>query len=290
MRLNRAFQETLLSIILVINNKEETMPNSPTESLDILKHNRAAWDRQASMKCEWSLPVDSQTIAAAKKGDWQIHLTPGPLPKDWLSNVKDQRILCLASAGGQQAPVLAAAGADVTVFDISDSQLAQDRMVALRDGLGLKTVQGDMRDLSTFGDSSFDCILHPISNQYVPDIRPVWRECFRVLRREGKLLSSFFNPVVFVADRNPEDVAQGIIRPRFKLPYSDTRDLRPEELAERQSSGNALIFGHSLSEQISGQLEAGFILKGFHEEDQPNPRFVIEKFVPTFLATYACRP
>ena len=266
------------------------MPNSPIENLDILKHNRAAWDRQASMKCEWSLPVDSETIMAAKNGDWQVHLTPGPLPDGWLPDVKGLRVLCLASAGGQQAPMLAAAGADVTVFDISDSQLEQDRMVARRDGLSLKTVQGDMRDLSEFKDTSFDCILHPISNQYVPDIRPVWRECFRVLRREGKLLSSFFNPVVFVADRNPEDVVQGIIRPRFKLPYSDTRDLRPEELAERQSSGSTLIFGHSLSEQINGQLEAGFVLKGFHEDNQPNPRFVIEKFLPSFLATYAYKP
>lgn len=35
-------------------------------------------------------------------------------------------------------------------------------------------------------------------------MRPVWHECFRVLRPEGgRLLSSLFNPVVFVADRSP---------------------------------------------------------------------------------------
>ncbi|MCR2721536.1 class I SAM-dependent methyltransferase, partial [Salmonella enterica] len=79
--------------------------------------------------------------------------------------------------------------ADVTVFDLSARQLEQDRAVARRDGLALTAVQGDMRDLSVFADQSFDVVFHPISNLYVPDVRPVWRECFRVLRPGGSLLS-----------------------------------------------------------------------------------------------------
>lgn len=68
---------------------------------------------------------------------WQVHLTPTPVDDAWLGNVKDKKILCLASAGGQQAPVLAAAGANVTVFDFSQKQLDQDKMVAERDNLTL---------------------------------------------------------------------------------------------------------------------------------------------------------
>lgn len=267
------------------------MPESTTQFPNVLEHNRAAWNRQAAQQCEWSRPVDPQVIADARNGDWRVHLTPSALPAGWLpDDVRGVRILCLASAGGQQAPVLSAAGAHVTVLDVSDEQLAQDDMVARRDGLTLTTMQGDMRDLSRFEDASFDVIFHPISNQYVPDIGPVWRECFRVLRGGGRLLSSFFNPVVFVADRNAQDMAQGIIRPRFNVPYSDLRDLTPDELAAKQSSGDALIFGHSLTDQIGGQLEAGFVLKGFIEDEQPNPRFVIDRFLPTFIATYAVKP
>ncbi|MDQ0256328.1 2-polyprenyl-3-methyl-5-hydroxy-6-metoxy-1,4-benzoquinol methylase [Evansella vedderi] len=48
------------------------------------------------------------------------------------------KILCLPSGGGQQGPILAAAGADVTVIDISKKQLEQDGKVAKRDGLTLK--------------------------------------------------------------------------------------------------------------------------------------------------------
>jgi SAM-dependent methyltransferase len=266
------------------------MPALPTHEFNVFDHNRTAWDRQATNRCEWSQPVGPDVIAAARRGDWNVHLTPNALPRDWLPDVQAQRILCLASGGGQQAPVLAAAGADVTVFDASALQLEQDEMVARRDGLELKIVQGDMRDLSVFADASFDVIFHPISNLYVPDVRPVWRECFRVLRAGGgRLLSSFFNPVVFVADRSPELAEQGVIRPRFRVPYSDVRDLSPAELAQKQSNGEALVFGHSLGEQIGGQLEAGFVLKGFYEDKQPKPRFVIDNFLPTFLATLAVK-
>jgi len=61
-------------------------------------------------------------------------------------------------------------------------------------------------------------------------------------------------------------------------------------LADKQQRGEALVFGHSLSEQIGGQLEAGFVLTGFYEDNQPNPRFVIDRYLPTFLATRAGKP
>ncbi len=183
----------------------------PGYEIDILAHNRAVWDRQAAAQCEWSRPVGRELIAAARNGQWDVHLTPRPMPKEWLGDLVGKRILCLASAGGQQAPVLAAVGALVTVMDISGEQLQQDRMVAERDGLALATVQGDMCNLSIFPDAQFDLIFHPISNLYVPDVRPVWRECHRVLKSGGALLASFYNPVVFIGDRDPTYLEQGVI-------------------------------------------------------------------------------
>ncbi|NIG73829.1 class I SAM-dependent methyltransferase [Klebsiella sp. Ap-873] len=265
------------------------MPDTLTHSSDLLEYNRAAWDALARQQCQWSQPVSADIIAQAREGEWQIHLTPGQLPASWLPNVQGKRILCLASAGGQQAPVLAAAGAEVTVYDLSQEQLNKDRFVAQRDNLTLTFVQGDMRDLSRFADESFDYIIHPISNQYVPDIRPVWRGCYRVLARGGKLLSSFFNPIVFIGDRAANYAEQGVIRPRFSLPYSDVNDLTADELAAKQARGEAFVFGHSLAEQIGGQLEAGFVLAGFYEDKQPNPRFLIDQFMPTFIATCAIK-
>jgi len=262
-----------------------------TDPIDLLTHNQAAWNRQAAQGCAWSAPVSAEEIANARAGNWSAaRLTPGPLPAGWLEQVRGRRILCLAAGGGQQAPILAAAGADVTVFDFSEGQLDQDRKVAAREGLDLRCVQGDMRDLSVFADASFDVIFHPISNLYIPDVRPVWRECARVLAPQGELLSSFWNPVVFVADRDPALTAQGVVRPNRRLPYSDLAHLSADELAAKRERGEALVFGHTLADQIGGQLDAGLVLTGFHEDWQPHPRFVVENVMPTFMATKAMKP
>ncbi|MFM9435033.1 SAM-dependent methyltransferase [Janthinobacterium sp. CG_23.3] len=259
------------------------MPN--TSPFNVLSHNADAWDLQARANGAWSQPVSSAVIAAAKLGHWHIYLTPGPLPSDWLGNVAGKRVLCLAAAGGQQAPVLAAAGADVTVFDLSNEQLAKDAMVARRDGLSLTLVQGDMRDLSCFADASFDLVVHPVSNQYAPVIEPIWEECYRVLDHGGALLSSFFNPAVFIADRDPAYAAEGLIRPRYQVPYSDLIDLDQAAIAGKREQGQPMLFGHSLASQIGGQLSAGFVIAGFIEEMHTPARFEIEKFMPSFIAT-----
>lgn len=260
-----------------------------SSTFDVIDHNRQAWDRQASQHCEWSRPVTPEMIADARAGKWQARLTPGDLPKGWLQDVHGKKILCLASAGGQQAPILAAAGAEVTVFDLSERQLDQDRLVAEREGLSLTTVQGDMRDLSVFPDDVFDVVFHPISNLYVPDIQPVWRECHRVLKKGGRLLASFFNPVVFVGDRDPSYARQGLVRPVYALPFVEAEHLAADVVQAKVDNGEALVFGHSLATQIDGQLQAGFVLAGFHEDWQPAPRFVIDGFVPTFIATCAVK-
>lgn len=258
--------------------------------MDIIKHNAISWDKQAELQNEWSRPISSEAVEIAKNGQWEIHLTKKALPESWLpKQLKNKDILCLASAGGQQAPVLAAAGANVTVFDISEKQLELDRYVAKRNHLTLKTIQGDMSNLFGITDGSFDYIIHPISNLYVPDLTPVWRECYRVLRSQGVLLASFYNPILFVFEKNKELEEKGLLKPKFKLPYSDISHLESSILDQKTSSKDALIFGHTLTSQISGQLEAGFLLSGFYEDEHPSPRFLIEEYMQTMIATKAIK-
>ena len=125
-------------------------------------------------------------IARAREGDWSVVLIGyEPVPRDWFPAALAGRRCCAWPPGGQQGPVLAAAGARVTVFDNSPRQLARDQEVAAREGLVLQTVLGDMRDLSAFPDASFDVVFHPVSNVFCPEITPVWQEAFRVLRPGG---------------------------------------------------------------------------------------------------------
>ncbi|MDO8955066.1 MAG: class I SAM-dependent methyltransferase [Gammaproteobacteria bacterium] len=262
----------------------------PITPVNIQQHNSQAWNKAVDQQCQWTQPVSSEIIAAAKQGKWQVSLTHKPFPTHWLAEVKGLDILCLASGGGQQAPVLAAAGANVTVFDNSAKQLAQDQMVADRDGLSLKIIQGDMRDLSQFADASFDVVFHPISNLYVPNIRGVWQEAHRVLRSGGKLLSSFYNATVFIFDKDPELQEQGLLRPKYPLPYSCLSSLSDEERDAKIKAGEPLYFGHSLTDQIGGQTDVGFLIAGFYEDNFGAKRFLIEEFLPTYIATYAIKP
>jgi SAM-dependent methyltransferase len=254
--------------------------------MDVLTHNRCAWDLEVAKGNRWTVPVSSAAIASARRGEWEVMLTPTrPVPRAWFPPVVGLDVLGLASGGGQQGPVLAAAGARVTVLDNSPRQLEQDRMVATRDGLSVATVQGDMADLP-YGDASFGLVFHPCSNSFVPDVRPVWREAFRVLRPRGVLLAGFVNPVAYAFDEAPGPAGEFMLRHR--LPYSDLASLGAAERERLIASGEPLSFSHSLEAQIGGQLEAGFLLAGLFEDAWAGEP--LSAYFPLCVATRAVRP
>jgi SAM-dependent methyltransferase len=259
----------------------EGLPRTPA---DVAARNRAAWNRQVELGNPWTVPVSAETIAAARRGEWSVVLTPTkPVPREWFGDLRGARVLGLASGGGQQGPVLAAAGARVTVFDNSPRQLDRDRAVADRDGLDLRLELGDMADLSRFPDGGFDLIFHPVSNVFVADVLPVWREAYRVLRPGGALLAGFCHPVLFLVDEDLKEGDPAVLR--GTVPYSDLTARSPEEIARRLEAGEPLQFGHGLDAQIGGQLEAGFVLTGFYEDRLPGDP--LDRYLPLCAATRA---
>jgi len=260
-----------------------------TSEFDAAAHNRAAWDREVETGNEWTVPVGPEVIAAARAGTWSVVLIGyDPVPRDWFPDpFAGTDVLCLASGGGQQGPVLAAAGANVTVLDNSSRQLAQDRLVADRDGLELTTVLGDMRDLSAFADASFDMVFNPVSNLFCPDLAPVWRECYRVLRPGGELLTGFLNPDVYIFDADANENRRELIV-RHALPYSDVTHLSAAERERLWGLDSPVEFSHTLTEQIGGQLDAGFVITGFRE--CPHHADATAQFMPGYFATRAIKP
>lgn len=152
-------------------------------------------------------------------------------------------------------------------------------------GLDLTIVQGDMRALSFFPDERFDLIFHPVSNVFVPDVLPVWREAYRVLQHGGSLLAGFMNPVEYIFD--PELQKQGIYQAKYRLPYSDVTSITPEEHARIFGKEEALEFSHTLEEQIGGQIAAGFVITGFYESERAADP--IAQFMPSYIATRALK-
>jgi SAM-dependent methyltransferase len=255
------------------------------DNFDPVAHNREAWDREVASGNQWTVPVGPDVIARARAGDWSVVLIGDyPIARDWLpAELRASDLLCLASGGGQQGPVLAAAGAAVTVFDNSPRQLGRDQEVARREGLAIRTVLGDMRDLSAFGDASFDVVFHPVSNVFCPDLAPVWREAYRVLRPGGTLLAGFMNPDIYIFDGAALDRGELVVR--HELPFS-TLDLPPAE--RRRTYGDGPIeYSHSLTAQIGGQLAAGFILTHLIEgSDDEEPS---GKYMPRYISTRAVK-
>jgi SAM-dependent methyltransferase len=255
--------------------------------MDIRAYNRNAWDKEVERGNRWTIPVTSEEVAAAREGDWSLLLTPTiPVPRSWFPpDLQGIDLLCLASGGGQQGPILAAAGANVTVLDNSPAQLERDRQVAARDALRLLTVEGDMADLQMFQDKSFDLIFHPVSNLFVPDVLPVWREAYRVLRHGGILLAGTSNPVMYIFDTFK--LGKGELEVKNSLPYSDLDSLNEAERQQWIDQDLPLEFSHTLEEQIGGQLQAGFVLTGFYED--VDPENVLCQYTPLFISTRAVK-
>jgi len=51
---------------------------------------------------------------------------------------------------------------------------------------------------------------------------------------------------------------------------------------------NQLEFGHTLDDQIGGQLAAGFMLIGFYEDIDPDT--ILGKHIPSYIATRVVKP
>ena len=119
-------------------------------------------------------------------------------------------MLGLASGGGQQMPIFAALGADCTVLDYSPLQIQSEELVAQREGYAIRCIRGDMTKPLPFADGEFDLIFHPVSNCYVQEVRPIWRECFRVLKPGGILLAGTDHYVNYIVDEKEERIVNSL--------------------------------------------------------------------------------
>lgn len=237
-------------------------------------------DRWIAEGWEWGVPIDHETYEKAKSGSWDVLLTPTkPVPHEWFGELKGKKVLGLASGGGQQMPIFTALGAECTVLDYSPAQLESERLVAQREGYAIEIVRADMTKPLPFADESFNLIFHPVSNCYVEEVEPIWRECWRVLKYGGVLLAGLDNGVNFYFDDAEEKIA-------FTMPFNPVKNEEHRKFLADQDCG--MQFSHSLTDQIGGQLRAGFRLADVYE-DTNGAGNLHEHNIPTFWATRAVK-
>ena len=169
-------------------------------------------------------------------------------------------------------PVFAALGAKCTVLDYSSRQIQSEIMVSQREGYSIEIIQADMTKRLPFEDNCFDMIFHPVSNCYVEEVLPIWKECYRVLKPGGTLLSGLDNGINFIVDENEEKIIH-------KLPYNPLKN--PDQ---RTDPNEGFQFSHTLEEQIGGQLKAGFQLLDVYE-DTNGEGHLHDLSIPSFWAS-----
>jgi SAM-dependent methyltransferase len=155
---------------------------------DIARYNAERWRRLVEANAVFTQPkLDLDANTARTMVD----------PENKLGDLSGRRVLCLAAGGGQQSAAFAWLGAQVTVFDLAEGQLARDRQAAEHYGFSIQAIQGDMRDLSALPAATFDLVWQPYSLNFVPDSRLVFAQVRRVLRQGGLYYFACANPFFF---------------------------------------------------------------------------------------------
>lgn len=247
---------------------------------DYIKLNKERWN---TVKNDYTEPFTHEEIEKRKGKPIEVGLTVGKLvPELWFEKTKGKKILGLACGGGQQGPIFALKGYDVTIMDFSKSQLEKDDMVAQRENLQIKTVQGDMTKPFPFEDEIFDIVFNPVSNVYIEELENVYKEASRVLKKGGLLMVGFMNPWIYMYDADVVwDKPEEELFLKYSLPFN-SRQLEEE--------GKIIInpeygyeFSHTLETQIRGQLKNGLAMIDFYESCDKRNR--LTKFGNDYIAT-----
>ncbi|MCC0680758.1 class I SAM-dependent methyltransferase [Clostridioides sp. ES-S-0005-03] len=242
--------------------------------------NSKTFDKWNKEGWEWGQPISHEVFERAKAGDWFVVLTPTkPVPKNWFCDMKNTKILGLASGGGQQMPIFTALGAQCTVLDYSTSQLLSEKKVAEREKYSIELVQADMAKPLPFKDESFGLIFHPVSNCYVEDVLPIWKECYRILKKGGILLSGLDNGINFVFNEEGTEF-------QYRLPFNPLKNKNIYDESIQNDWG--IQFSHTIEEQIGGQLQAEFILTDIYQDTNGSGN-LHEFNIPSFYATRAVK-
>jgi SAM-dependent methyltransferase len=214
-------------------------------------HNRRAWDKLVSQRQRHTTPARDDDFARplnAVNAD------------GWLGqSIAGKRVMCLAAGGGRQSALYAAAGAIVTVVDLSPAMLALDRQVATERNLNIRTIETSMDDLSVLAAGEFDVVVQPVSTCYVPDVSRVYREVARVTAPFGLYISQHKQPASLQADVRPGAHGYAIVEPYYR------QGPLPAVQGSQHREPGTLEYLHRWEELLGGLCRAGFVIEDLIE-------------------------
>lgn len=246
---------------------------------EISRANSRAWDKEEETGSWWSKIVDESLIAKAREGNLELRITTErTVPESWSKMLKDKSVLVLCGGGGQQTPLIAAYGGDVTSIDISENQIEKDREALSRYSLKAKTIVGDVLSLP-FEDESFDAVVNPISLNFVSDLNKAYSEIDRVLKKGGVFMMGIANPVLYIFD---EKKMEKKLKVKYTLPFSADKSLSEREYKKRIERNDTIEFSHTLESIITPLLRRGFVIEDFFTDralSEPTDSYISDAFL-----------
>ena len=226
--------------------------------------NKRHWERMVKEGCGFTRPwLNLNRTLLRQYAQGQLDPVPAPLiemyPANVLADIEGKDVLCLASGGGQQSAVFGLLGARVTVVDLTEGQLGGDRTAAAHYGYEVVTICADMRDLSCISDGTFNLVYQAPSMAYIPDVRPVYTEVFRVLKPNGVYRVCFTNPAIEFVDWNSWD-GEGY---RITKPYAERI-----ERGEEDGVGGSIQFRHYMADIFNKLIAVGFSIQQVEDDPQ----------------------
>ena len=261
----------------------ENGSDSSVSKVTLLK-NAAAWDRLAKAHDALASPACDEAFTDPR--NWLG--TGGPADRPWLpSSLRGLEVLCLAAGGGKHGPIYAAAGASVTVVDLSASMLDLDRQVARERKLHLELIQSSMDELTMLKNDHFDLVIHPVSSCYLSSLKQVFSEIVRVCRPGGLYMSQHKSP------RSLQSSLQPNLNGRYELLFpecqsADNSGALPPAPPSRLREAGTDEFVHSLTDILGGICRAGFSIEDFFEPNEGDQEAVRGSFThrAAFLPPY----
>ncbi len=192
---------------------------------DNISQIRSAYDR-------WSTHYDTDHNRT-RDLDAHIFRTHGP-------SVRGRAVLELGCGTGKNTELLAATCREVTAIDVSGGMLAiaRERITPAH----VQFVEQDICTTWPVPDASIDLVVSNLVLEHVQDLRPVYAEAARVLRKGGKLYLSELHPM---------------------------RQLRGTQARFTDSTSGETVqvpaFHHSVSEFVNTALASGFTLRALGE-------------------------
>jgi ubiquinone/menaquinone biosynthesis C-methylase UbiE len=195
---------------------------------------------------------------------------PGEKQLGIIGTVEGLEVLDVGCGGGQNAIALMKWGAkSVTGVDQSSSQLDHAKRLAEKEHVPVTFIKADIEDMLILSDNSYDLTVSTSAMNYVSSIERVFKECARVLKPNGRLVTCMAHPLWLVLGEALEYRDFTRLANYFEV-NREKRDWN------RQNGERIATFESTpwqLSQMVNGLVSAGFNIerieepRGYSEDD-----------------------